>query len=507
MMIRTSKYVGLAILLSTMTGCLWKGGWLATVGPDYLEKPMSTPSKWQVPDNIYDQPIAHQGKPSNLQTWWDRFNDPALSRLLAAAQQASPTIAAAKARIAQARSGFIAANASLFPNLDLTGEITESVTSIEGLNIDLGKPQKDLRIDVLQYKGGLQSSWEIDLFGGLARQQEASLNQIESQQAAWHDARVSVAAEVANAYLNYRYCQVQTELLEADSASRQESAKLVKIAGNAGFRSPADIALAEATADDGLANLLARKIQCDRSLKSLVEMSGLQEQDVRAFLKTTPDLAAKLPTPPPFHIAAVPTQALLQRPDLAAAERDMAQACANIGVERAKQFPKLTLTGNISRTLLNLDANIFSTVEATMQAGSIGPSLTLPLFDYGKRAASTELARIQYETSIINFKGKVRTAVREVEDALLRLDGVDRRLPLERKAAANYQMSYHAQQQLYRSGMGNLIDVESVRRHALSAEMTVDELEQERVSAWIALYRAVGGGWENSLRTAAEKSP
>lgn len=501
MIINTFKYIGIAVLFTGLTGCLWKGGWLATVGPDYTGKPTTIPSQWHVPENMYDTPIAHQGKPSNLQAWWSRFNDPALSRLLAAAQQASPTLAAAKARIAQARSGFIAANASLFPNLDFNGEITESDTSIEDLNIDLGEKQQDLNINILQYKGGLQSSWEIDLFGGLARQQEASTSQIEAQQAAWHDARVSVAAEVANAYLNYRYCQVQAELLTVDTESRRESAKLVKIAGKAGFRSPADIALADATADDGQANLLSRKVQCGRSVKSLVEISGLKEQEVRALLKTAPGQPAKLPTPPPFRIDAVPTKALLQRPDLVAAERDMAEACANIGVERAKQFPKLTLTGNISRTLMNLDANIFSTVEATMQAGSIGPSLSLPLFDFGKRAASTELARVQYETSIINFKAKVRTAVREVEDALLRLDGVDRRLPLERKAAANYQMSYRAQQQLYRAGLGNLIDAESIRRNALSAEMTVDELEQERVSAWIALYRAVGGGWEDPLQT------
>jgi len=503
----TVKFLGVAVLFTTLSGCLWKGGWLATVGPDYDEKPLSAPSKWQVPENRYDFPIAHQGKASNLQAWWSRFNDPALSRLLVAAQAASPTLATAKARIAQARSGFIAANASLFPNLDFNGEITQSDTSIKGLNIDLGETKKDLSINVLQYKGGLQSSWEIDLFGSLARQQEASTSQIESRQAAWHDARVSVAAEVANAYLNYRYCQIQTELLEADSASRRESAKLVKISGKAGFSSPADIALANATAEDGQANLLSRKIQCDRSVKSLVEMSGLQEQEVRALLQTAPGQAAKLPAPPPFRIDAIPAQALLQRPDLVAAERDMAEACANIGVERAKQFPKLTVTGNISETLLNLDANIFSTVKATMQTGSIGPSLSLPLFDYGKRAASTESARIQYEASVANFKAKVRTAVREVEDALLRLNGADHRLPLERAAAANYQMSYRAQQQLYRSGLGSLLDVESVRRHALSAEMTVDELEQERVSAWIALYRAVGGGWENAPQASAEKSP
>ncbi len=497
-----SRYITLTILLTTTAGCGWKGGWLFTVGPDYEQKPLPAPEEWHTPENMYDIPIAHQGKASKLQQWWDRFDDPALSRLLAAAQEASPTLAEASARIGQARAAFVAANASLLPNLDLKGGVTQSDLSLNGLNLNVPTFPDDLDINIVEYQGGLQSSWEIDLFGGLARQQEASTSQVQSRQAAWHDARVSVAAETANLYLNYRHCQIQTELLVADTKSRRESAKLVRIAGQAGFRSPADINLADASANDGQANLLARQVQCDRTLKSLVEISGLPEREVRGLLQNAPGQKAKLPTPPQFHIDAVPAQTLLQRPDLAAAERDMAEASARIGVERAKQFPKLTVTGNITRALLNLDANIFSALQADLTMWSIGPSLTLPIFDAGQREANTQLAQLQYETSVVSFKAKVRTAVKEVEDALLRLDGIDRRLPLAHTAAENYQMSYHAQQQLYRSGLGSLIDVESVRRNALSAEMTVANLKQERVSAWIALYRAVGGGWENPPETA-----
>jgi outer membrane protein TolC len=184
---------------------------------------------------------------------------------------------------------------------------------------------------------------------------------------------------------------------------------------------------------------------------------------------------------------------LLQRPDVAAAERDMAEASAKIGVEQAKRFPKLSLSGNITPTLQNINGAALMLA----QTWAIGPTLSLPLFDAGKRAADVETARAQYAAAEISFRSKVRTAVKEVEEALVRLDSADKRLPQATKAAADYQTHFLAAKELYDAGLGNLIDVESARRSLLSAEMAVKELEQEKVSAWIALYRAAGGSWEN----------
>ena len=125
----------------------------------------------------------------------------------------------------------------------------------------------------------------------------------------------------------------------------------------------------------------------------------------------------------------------------------------------------------------------------------------MPLFDAGKRAADVEVARAQYKAAESTFRSKVRTAVKEVEDALVRLDSALHRLPEGRKAVTGYRANFTAVRELYEVGLGNLIDVETARRNVLSAELAVKELEQEQVSAWIALYRAAGGSWSATEKT------
>lgn len=463
------------------------GGLLTTVGPDYQTAPLPTEANWQAPQSVGNNlPVAHQGDRVNLTRWWDRFQDPVLNRFLAAAQQESASVADAKARIEQARANLVGADAALLPTIDSSIGAKRSSSSFGGTPFVWN-----------QFPAGLQSSWEIDLFGGLARQEEAARSQLESKNAAWHDARVAVAVEVANAYLAYRYCEGQVQIVQADTESRRESARLSEIAGEAGFRAPGDVALANASASEGNRMLLQQQAQCERSIKGLVAMTALNEAEVRKLLTAAPERVAKLPSPPAFRIDPLPARVLLQRPDVAAAERDVAEASANIGVEQAKRFPKLSLSGNITPTLQNMNGAAF----LLAQTWAIGPTLSLPLFDAGKRAADVEAARAQYKATESNFRSKVRTAVKEVEDALVRLDSAAERLPQARNAVSGYRTNFLAVQELYQSGLGNLIDVETARRNVLSAEIAVKEIEQEQVSAWIALYRAAGGSWDDNDRT------
>ncbi|MEE7626067.1 efflux transporter outer membrane subunit [Methylobacter sp. Wu8] len=463
-------------LLPLLLPACGSSGLLTTVGPDYQTEPLKAAANWQAP-----QPVAHQGDPADLNRWWERFNDPVLNRFLAAAEQESASVADAAARIEKARANLVGADAALLPNIDSSISAKRSSSSF-GSDPFVWN----------QFPAGLQSSWEIDLFGGLARQEQAALSQLESKNAAWHDARVSVAAEVANAYLAYRYCEGQVQIVQADTESRRESARLSEIAGKAGFRAPGDIALANASAAEGNRTLLQQQAQCERSIKGIVAMTGLQETEVRKLLTGAPDRVAKLPSPPAFRIDSLPAQVLLQRPDIAAAERNVAEASANIGVELAKRFPKLSLSGNITPTLQSINGSALLLAETW----AIGPTLSLPLFDAGKRAADVEAARAQYQAAASNFRSKVRTAVKEVEEALVRLDSASQRLPQGRNAVTGYRANFLAVRELYQVGLGNLIDVETSRRNVLSAEMALKEIEQERVSAWIALYRAAGGSWE-----------
>jgi NodT family efflux transporter outer membrane factor (OMF) lipoprotein len=465
-----------------LAGC-WSGGLLTTVGPDYQTAPLPTAANWQAPqsDNL---PVAHQGDANQLKQWWAGFQDPVLNRFLTEAQQVSASVAEAKSRIEQARANLVGAESSLLPSLNFSAGADHSSASFGGSPFVWNK-----------FPFGLQSSWELDLFGGLARQKEAADRQLEARNAAWHDARVAVAVEVGNAYLDYRYCEAQLQITQADTASRLESSRLAEIAGNAGFRSTADVALVNAGAAEANKTLLQQQTQCERLIKGLVALTGLAETQVRKLLSEVPEKIAKLPKPPTFRIDSVPARVLLQRPDLAAAEREVAEASAKIGVEQAKRFPKLSLSGNITPTLQNINGAAFFLA----QTWAIGPTLSLPIFDQGKRAADVEVAKAQYQAAESKFRSKVRTAVQEVEEALLRLDSAAKRLPESKKAVFNYRTHFQAAQELYQAGLGSLPDVETARRNVLSAEMAQTELEKERVSAWIALYRAAGGSWDEDI--------
>ncbi len=488
-----AKALGLAALLPALGGC--GGGLFTTVGPDYEAPATPAESRWQA-----EAPAAmpaHGGSPAALAQWWERFHDPALSRFLDAAQQVSADIAEARSRIEQARADVTGAHAAGLPALDTVMDYNRS-------NFSFGGPPflRD------QYQVGLQSNWEVDLFGGIARQREAASRQVEGRTAAWHDARVAVAVEVANAYLNYRQCEVLVNIAQADAQSRQESARLTSIVGRAGLRAPADVALAKASAADGQDSLLRQQGSCEQAIKGLVALTGLGEAEVRWRLGSPPERVARLPSPPPFRLEAVPAKALLQRPDVAAAERAVAEASAGIGVEEAKRFPKLSLSGNITPSLQNINGGALMLANTW----SFGPTLSLPVFDWGKRAADVDAAVARHEAAVSRFKATVRTAAREVEEALVRLRNAEQRLPEARAAAEGYRANFRATEQLYRAGFGSLIDTEASRRQALASDRAVAELEREYAAAWIALYRAAGGGWDDkdahhAANTAPSRNP
>lgn len=468
----------LLMLVSALSGCGMNGGLVTTVGPDYQEPLPRIASRWQ-PDGSSGL-VAHGGKASELRRWWARFGDPVLDKMLAAAEDVSSSVAEAAFRIEEARTGRVVAEAAGLPDLNTNLGSNWSSYSFGGPAFQWTRHQI-----------GLQSNWEVDLFGGIARERQAAQSLLEARQAAWHNARVAVAVEVADAYLDFRHCELVLRLIESDADSRQQTARLSQVAGQAGLRSPADVALAVASAADGRQSVTRQIAQCDLSVKGLVALTGLPEGRIRQWLAQPPERVAKLPEPPPFLVESVPARVLQQRPDIAEAEREVAEASANIGVQLAKRFPKLSLSGNITPILQNVNAGSY--MLATTWA--VGPTLSLPLFDAGKRAAEVDSARARYTASVSKFQAAARTAVKEVEQALVRLQSVAARIPEAKAASRGYGTNFEARIELYRIGLGSLIDSESSRRQFLQAERDLADLERERVAAWIALYRAVGGSW------------
>lgn len=461
----------------SLAGCAGTRGIFATVGPEYTPPASVAAPAWQA-----SPPKPHGADSGKLREWWSQFRDAALDAMMAAAQQNSATIVQAAARIEQARSSLVAAGAASLPGVEATASASRAAFTFGGPTAI----REQVQI-------GLQSSWEIDLFGARAREREAAAAQLSSSKAAWHDARVALAAEVANAYLNYRHCERQLELAAADASSRGETARLSEALGAAGLAAPADVALARGSAADARSALAQRRALCDLSIKGLVALSGTDEPSLRQRLDQ-PGPRARLPQPAQFGIAALPAQALAQRPDVAAAERDVAAASARIGVQEAQRYPSLSLSGNVAPTRIGIgDAPAVS-----VRTWSIGPSMSLPVFNGGRVAANVESARAQYAAAEAVYRARVRQAVREVEEALVRLSSASERFNDVETAAAGYRLALRAVQDRQRNGLASLLELEEARRAALAAEAAQSALEQERVSAWIALYRATGGGWEDA---------
>ncbi|TFW16357.1 RND transporter [Duganella callida] len=479
----------------------------------------AAPRQWQVP-------LPHNGSQTDLAAWWRGQSDGLLAELIESAQRVSPTVASAASRIAQSRAERVAAGAALAPSVDATASVNRA-------------NQQSLLPTGTTSQAALQASWEIDVFGANRAARDAAQARLESAHAGWHDARVSVAAEVANQYYGLRACQQLLAVAQQDAVSRADTARLTDLSAKAGFQSPASLALSRASAADGNNRYIAQRAQCDVDIKVLSALTAMPEPELRHKLAAMPPAAAGAHpavaehaaavavadhhtsavaadsgaaagasghgvadavaraedhaafAAPPLAISELPARILSQRPDVFTAEREVAAASADVGNAEAQRYPRLALSGSVGI------ANFRSAGENTKtDTWTIGPlSMSLPVFDAGRRKANVDAAAARYDAAVVSYRATVRQAVSEVEQALVNLDSTSARAGDAQTALEGYRTNYSAVEDRYKNGMASLFELEDARRTRLAAEQTVINLQRERSAAWVALYRAAGGGW------------
>ena len=309
-----------------------------------------------------------------------------------------------------------------------------------------------------------------------------------------------VAAETGTTYVDLRVCELQLAVTRNDARSRAETARLTGLSAEAGFTAPAVAAQARASAADGAVLVTQQQGRCALTRKGLVALTGLPEPELRRKLEAAwvePAGIVATAIPP------LPAALLAQRPDVYAAQRNVEAASADVGAFRADLFPRLSLTGQFGTSVIHARGE---TVRS--QTWQIGPvTLSVPLFDAGRRAAAVDAAEARYQEAVVQYAATVRQAVREVEEALVNLDSASERSDDARTAVAGYRVSFAAAEARYRSGLGSLIEAEDQRRLLLVAELSLAGLQRERVAAWIALYRALGGGWTSPEASARTEPP
>jgi NodT family efflux transporter outer membrane factor (OMF) lipoprotein len=429
--------------------------------------PAPAPAQWQTH-------LPHGGQLTSLAAWWQQFDDPALPALVAAAQALSPDLADAASRIAQAEAARVAAAVA---GLQLNGGASSGRS-----RQSLGTPASTTA------SASLQAGWELDLFGGLRAARLASDARADAAQADWHAARVSLAAEVADQLLALRACEQLAQVADDEQRSRAESARLTGLAQRAGFDSPANAALADASAAQAALGARSRQVQCSQLLQGLVALTGLAPDALRSQLAPR---SARLPQPAQLAVVAVPAQALAQRPDLVSSARALEAAAADVDDRRAAERPRVALNGSLGLGMLRTAGK-----ASNGSIWSIGPlEVTLPIFDGGARRASTAAAQAAYDSARARYQASLRAAVREVEDALLRLEDGGRRRAQAGAAVAGFASALAATEQRQRAGLASRLELEDLRRSLLQARIQQTDTEREQVAAWIALYRALGGGW------------
>jgi NodT family efflux transporter outer membrane factor (OMF) lipoprotein len=430
---------------------------------------MDAPTQWHAP-------LPHQGSLGSLTQWWQQQGDPVLVDLIAAAQAVSPSVSQALARVEASRAQQALAHGALVPSLGAQ------------LAASRGVSQPNLPVATTQQLG-LQTAWELDLVGANRAVSRAAVANVESSQAQWHDARVSVAAEVANGYYGLSSCTQQLALARRDAASRQETARLTEINAKVGFLAPSMAAMARASAADGSSRVTQQSALCEQNTKALVALTAISEPDLKEKMALAHVDAGKSAT---IFIATIPAQTIAQRPDVFSAERDVIVASAQVGSAKAQRLPRLTLTGAIGTMRQTING-----VDQNGTTWSFGPlAVNLPLFDGGQRVAAVTAAEANYQAIVVTYRAKVRQAVREVEEAVVNLHSTEARTQDAKVSTEGYAQSLAATQTRFGQGLASLVELEDARRNALASESAQLNLSLERSRAWVALYRALGGGFD-----------
>lgn len=466
----------LTATISVLSGC-------TALGPDYQSPKAKLPEAWM-------SPIAHGGEQVGLQNWWAQFEDETLLDLIRAAEADSPNLQRALASIDSARANLGTTRSAHWPSLNGTGRVNRmrQLGGAGGGSIDAASAEGGADSMVATYgtrSAGFDASWELDLFGKSRRNIEAARARLEARVNDWHEARVSLAAEVADTYVQYRGCQLLVEVYRQELTSMEKTDSATRASVAAGFTSPANGFRTRASLAEARSKLEAQQVSCHLLTTALQSLTGVAPPTLTTWLAQS---SGHLPRPRAFRVERLPADALRQRPDVAALERGLAASSAEIGAARADLYPSLSLSGEIALTT-------YSLLSSAIRTWSFGPALTLPLLDGGRRRAAVEGAEASYQSAYADWREGVKKAVREIEEALANLDGAHRRSSKAAEAAAMHQAYYDSVQAQWQEGGRSLLELEEARRSALQAEVERVSLLRDQVQYWIALYKATGGGW------------
>lgn len=450
-----------AILL---TGC-------AAVGPDYARPDMPVPATWRgsATTAALDPVLAH---------WWRQVDDVQVVALVDAALDNSPDVLSAQARLRAARAQLRAAGADLGPTVDASTGASRSRGSRETGS------SGDART---LYQAGFDARWEADLFGANRRTLEATRADARASEYSLADAQASLVAEVVTNVTRYRSTVQRLDIARRNLAAQSETLQLTDWRTQAGLGSSLELEQARTNRAQTDAQIPSLETTRDGYANALAVLVGVAPGQLQAQLGN----GTELPRLPEIVDAGVPADVLRQRPDLRAAERQLAAATARIGAAQAQRYPSIVLSGSLGLEALSFGA--LGGAEALTR--SLAASVGATVFDGGRLRAQVDLQRANRDEALETYRKSVLVALQDVEDALVSVSNGRRRVDALASAAESARNAALLARHQYEAGIVDFQTVLDTERTRLSVEDSHATARADLVAARVQLMKALGGGW------------
>jgi NodT family efflux transporter outer membrane factor (OMF) lipoprotein len=453
----------LVLAASLLSGCV--------VGPDYARPSLSA--------FAFVGKAHRDGSVPTIQEWWKQFNDPVLTSLIDKAVDGNLTVATAKAKVREARASYKVSTGADLPS------VNGSTTAKRSRNGDQAPTNL--------VQGGLDASWEVDLFGANRRSKEAAKAGLDAAEEDLRASLVTLIGDVSVNYVNARGYQARIALSKRSAASQRQSLDLVLDKQRLGSGTELDVQNAKGQVATTEINIPDLEIAYAEAVHRLGVLTG---QDPTALVGLMSNVR---PVPIASFKASrgIGAAAIAARPDVRVAERNLAKATASIGIAEANRYPSISLTGSISTA----GAKIGDLAKSSTISWAIGPSLSVPIFNNGKLKASVDVATAQRDQSFLAYQAAVINGLEDVENAVVSLSQDRVKLSKVSEAAASYRSVTQLTQSSYDSGASDFLDVLSAERSLYSAESSVIQSKVSLALDYIALNKALGAGWNGTINT------
>ncbi|WP_024680161.1 efflux transporter outer membrane subunit [Pseudomonas syringae] len=463
--------LGLGLCIALLSAC--------AVGPDYQKPSSAAPAQFKAAAGW------RAATPSDAMAkgaWWEVYGDAQLNTLVERLNTSNQTVAQYDAQYRQAQALVRSSRGAFFPTLDLTTGKTRSGqgagTSSSGTSNTGASGIRN------SYNAQLGVSWEADVWGKLRRGLEADTANAQASLADLAAMRLSLQSELVQNYMQLRVIDEQKRLLESTVDAYQRSLTLTRNQYRAGIAGTDAVAQAQTQLKSTQADLIDLVWQRAQFENAIAVLMGVAPADFNLPATTS---IPQLPQIPP----GVPSQLLERRPDIAAAERSVMGANANIGVAKAAYYPDFTLSmsgGYNSSTFANW-------ISLPNRFWSVGPQLALTLFDGGRRSAEVDRTEALYDQTVAQYRQTVLNGFQEVENYLIQLKVYEEEAAVRQEALVAARDSLRLTNNQYKAGLIGYLDVVNVQATALSNERTVLNVLQSRLIASVQLIAALGGGW------------